>query len=73
MDSQVYAISKEVMEGTGSNLFDHIAACLASFMKDQKIEDEVLPLGFTFSFPCKQKGLAVGELISWTKVGFLFA
>ena len=68
MDSQVYAIAKEIMEGSGVDLFDHIAACLASFMKDRKIEKEILPLGFTFSFPCKQKGLAVGELISWTKV-----
>jgi len=28
---------------------------------------QVLPLGFTFSFPCKQDGLAVGRLIHWSK------
>jgi hexokinase len=65
----VYAVSKDLMEGPGAALFDHIAACLAAFMKERGIEKEVLPLGFTFSFPCKQKGLAVGELITWTKVG----
>jgi len=62
-------VSKDLMEGPGADLFDHIAACLAAFMKERGIEKEVLPLGFTFSFPCKQKGLAVGELITWTKVG----
>jgi len=67
MDSQVYAISKETMEGSGEGLMDHIAECLATFAKDRGIDKEILPLGFTFSFPCRQKGLAVGELITWTK------
>jgi len=40
---------------------------LATFAKDRGIDKQVLPLGFTFSFPCRQKGLAVGELITWTK------
>ncbi len=26
-----------------------------------------VPLGFTFSFPCRQMGLAVGKLVTWTK------
>merc|ERR1719369_1092860 len=67
MDSQVFAISKETMQGSGENLMDHIAECLANFVKSRGIEKEILPLGFTFSFPCRQKGLAVGELITWTK------
>eukprot|EP00096_Caligus_rogercresseyi_P004698 TRINITY_DN19108_c0_g1_i1.p1 TRINITY_DN19108_c0_g1~~TRINITY_DN19108_c0_g1_i1.p1 ORF type:complete len:556 (-),score=146.36 TRINITY_DN19108_c0_g1_i1:173-1708(-) len=67
MDSEVYAISKELMEGSGESLFDHIADCLAKFVQTRKIQDKKLPLGFTFSFPCRQKGLAVGELITWTK------
>ena len=28
---------------------------------------EKLPLGFTFSFPCKQEGLAKARLSKWTK------
>ena len=67
MDSKVYAISKEIMTGPGEALFDHIAECLAHFAKDRGIDKQVLPLGFTFSFPCAQKGLASGELITWTK------
>lgn len=31
------------------------------------IENESLPLGFTFSFPCKQEGLAKSRLVNWTK------
>ena len=67
MDSQVFAISKALMEGPGEDLFDYIAKCLADFAKSRSIEKEILPLGFTFSFPCRQKGLAIGELITWTK------
>ncbi len=26
-----------------------------------------MPLGFTFSFPCKQEGLSSARLVSWTK------
>lgn len=53
--------------GTGEELFDHIASCLASFVKDREIGDEKLPLGFTFSFPCAQEGLAKARLVKWTK------
>lgn len=49
-------------------LFDHIAECLVNFIKEHKVDSaEELPLGFTFSFPCRQIGLTVGLLESWTK------
>ena len=48
-------------------LFDHIAKCIAEFMKAHSLVGQKLPLGFTFSFPCKQEGLAVGRLVTWTK------
>ena len=50
-----------------SQLFDHIASCIANFMHEHDLIGQKLPLGFTFSFPCKQEGLAVGRLITWTK------
>lgn len=31
------------------------------------VQNETLPLGFTFSFPCEQIGLTKGLLIKWTK------
>lgn len=33
MQSKIYAIPQHIMTGTGVALFDHIAECLANFMK----------------------------------------
>lgn len=38
-------------------LFDHIVDCIVDFQKRQGLSGQSLPLGFTFSFPCKQLGL----------------
>ncbi|KAM9782028.1 hexokinase-2-like isoform X1 [Syngnathus typhle] len=67
MDSQICAIPQDMMEGPGEKLFDHIAACLGEFLKSQNLQGEVLPLGFTFSFPCHQKEIDKSILIRWTK------
>jgi len=67
MDSKIYAIPQSIMLGPGVQLFDHIAECLANFCADRQIQDEILPLGFTFSFPLNQEGLAKGFLVKWTK------
>lgn len=55
--SKIFAIPQNIQRGSGKNLFDYIAKCLAEFVKDLNIQDEILPLGFTFSFPCQQFGL----------------
>ncbi|XP_014858494.1 PREDICTED: hexokinase-2-like [Poecilia mexicana] len=67
MESQIYDIPDLVMRGSGSDLFDHIADCLADFLEKMGIKDKKLPLGFTFSFPCLQTKLDESVLISWTK------
>ncbi|XP_023313528.1 hexokinase type 2 isoform X4 [Trichogramma pretiosum] len=67
MKSKIYAIPQSLMLGTGRQLFDHIAQCLALFVKDLKLENQCLPLGFTFSFPLTQQGLTKGLLVRWTK------
>ena len=38
-------------------------------MKAERLtgSDRPVPLGFTFSFPCTQKGLASATLVTWTK------
>jgi hexokinase len=36
-------------------------------MKDHQLMDKHLPLGFTFSFPCRQEGLDKAILTNWTK------
>lgn len=67
MKSKIYAIPKNIMLGSGEQLFDHIAECLANFMKEHGVQKELLPLGFTFSFPLNQMGLTRGLLERWTK------
>jgi len=67
MDSKIYAIPQDIMTGPGIQLFDHIAECLSNFVHDRELEGHILPLGFTFSFPLEQKGLAQANLVRWTK------
>ncbi|XP_069836532.1 hexokinase HKDC1-like isoform X1 [Dendropsophus ebraccatus] len=66
MESQFYPTPGEIINGTNAELFDHVTDCLGDFMKKRQITEKI-PLGFTFSFPCKQTKLDEGVLISWTK------
>lgn len=67
-ESQIYEIPDHILVAPGKDLFDHIAECLAKFMKTLNVEkSEEIPLGFTFSFPVKQYDLDHGELVAWTK------
>lgn len=65
--SRSFVIGQGLQEGPGKDLFDFIAECLAEFCKQQRVDQENLPLGFTFSFPVQQLGLAKGILVTWTK------
>ncbi|ELW65733.1 Hexokinase-1 [Tupaia chinensis] len=67
MHNKIYAIPVEIMQGTGEELFDHIVSCISDFLDYMGIKGPRMPLGFTFSFPCKQTNLDVGILITWTK------
>ncbi|XP_074539294.1 LOW QUALITY PROTEIN: hexokinase-1-like [Halichoeres trimaculatus] len=67
MESQVYETPDDIIHGSGSRLFDHVADCLGDFMEKQKIKDKKLPVGFTFSFPCAQSKLDEAVLVTWTK------
>ncbi|XP_077600672.1 hexokinase-2-like isoform X1 [Stigmatopora nigra] len=67
MENQIYDIPERLKRGSGSELFDYIAECLANFMEKLEIKDKRLPLGFTFSFPCQQSKLDESILLSWTK------
>lgn len=63
-----FVVDKSVMCGSGDALFDFIAQCVTDFLNrsDIRTSDE-LALGFTFSFPVEQTGIASGRLIAWTK------
>ncbi|XP_025059319.1 putative hexokinase HKDC1 isoform X1 [Alligator sinensis] len=67
MESQFYPTPKEIIHGNATELFDYVADCLEDFMENKNIKHKKLPIGFTFSFPCKQAKLDEGVLLSWTK------
>uniref|UniRef100_A0A663FF79 hexokinase n=1 Tax=Aquila chrysaetos chrysaetos TaxID=223781 RepID=A0A663FF79_AQUCH len=67
MASEIYVIPTAVTQGTGEELFNHIIECIMDFQLKQNLMEQVLPLGFTFSFPCQQLGLDKAVLLSWTK------
>ncbi|XP_019954385.1 hexokinase-1 [Paralichthys olivaceus] len=67
MESEIYETPEDIIHGSGTRLFDHVAECLGDFMEKHNIKDKKLPVGFTFSFPCQQTKLDEGYLITWTK------
>ncbi|KAM5236449.1 hexokinase HKDC1 [Ctenodactylus gundi] len=67
MESQFYPTPNEIIRGNGTELFEYVADCLADFMVTKELQHKKLPLGFTFSFPCRQTKLEEGFLLSWTK------
>ncbi|OXB63880.1 hypothetical protein ASZ78_004175 [Callipepla squamata] len=67
MYNKIFAIPLEIMQGTGEELFDHIVQCIADFLEYMGITGTRLPLGFTFSFPCRQASIDKGTLVGWTK------
>ncbi|KAL0964684.1 hypothetical protein UPYG_G00327530 [Umbra pygmaea] len=67
MYNKIYSIPLEIMQGTGEELFDHIVQCISDFLDYMGMKNTRLPLGFTFSFPCRQTGIDKGSLVSWTK------
>ncbi|KAM8761943.1 hexokinase HKDC1-like [Acanthopagrus schlegelii] len=64
---KIYTIPLEIMQGTGEELFDHIAQCVSDFLDYMGMKNARLPAGFTFSFPCEQTAIDTGTLVSWTK------
>ncbi|KAG8435282.1 hypothetical protein GDO86_013291 [Hymenochirus boettgeri] len=67
MESENYDTPEDIIHGSGTRLFDHVAECLGDFMQKRQIKDKKLPVGFTFSFPCIQTKIDEGTLITWTK------
>ncbi|KAI0989923.1 hypothetical protein GJ496_005054 [Pomphorhynchus laevis] len=67
VSGNVFVVPRSIMLGHGEDLFDHLAESLHKFIESENLLDQELPLGFTFSFPCTQCGLASAKLTSWTK------
>ncbi|XP_042592787.1 hexokinase HKDC1-like [Cyprinus carpio] len=67
MDSETFPIPEEILNGRGTELFEHVAESLKSFLQQHHINHTRKPLGFTFSFPCAQSKIDEGVLLSWSK------
>ncbi|KFP29966.1 Putative hexokinase HKDC1, partial [Colius striatus] len=67
LETKCYPTPKEFIQGNGAELFDYVADCMLDFMETRNLKNKKLPLGFTFSFPCKQTKLEEGVLLDWTK------
>ncbi|KAG5451141.1 Hexokinase [Clonorchis sinensis] len=67
IEERTYAIPHSKMTGSGEQLFDYIANTLADFVRGHDMGEAPCNLGFTFSFPCIQKGLTNATLVRWTK------
>ncbi|XP_036024386.1 hexokinase HKDC1 isoform X3 [Onychomys torridus] len=67
MYNKIFTIPLEIMQGTGEELFDHIVQCITDFLDYMGLKGVQLPLGFTFSFPCRQTRIDKGTLVGWTK------
>ncbi|KAL7673466.1 hypothetical protein ACOME3_008322 [Neoechinorhynchus agilis] len=67
--SKIFLMPERIMIGTGEDLFDYIAECIASYARSQRMPRHkgALPLGFTFSFPCQQLAINSAVLLNWTK------
>ncbi|KAM9860559.1 hexokinase HKDC1-like [Aulostomus maculatus] len=64
---KIYTVPMEIMQGTGEELFDHLAECVSDFLDSMGLKSTPLPAGFTFSFPCEQTAIDTGILVNWTK------
>jgi len=63
-----FVLKKGLITGSGVKMFDFLAASLKTFLKKNKMSSEDrIRLGFTFSFPVNQTGIASGTLVCWTK------
>uniref|UniRef100_UPI000054973C hexokinase HKDC1 n=1 Tax=Danio rerio TaxID=7955 RepID=UPI000054973C len=67
MESETFPIPEEIVNGRGTELFEHVAESLKSFLQKHHINHTRKPLGFTFSFPCAQSKIDEGVLLSWSK------
>ncbi len=66
--SSKYVLKKKDIQGTGEDLFKFIALCIKEFISENNIEEnEIIDLGFTFSFGVEQTNIAAGTLIGWSK------
>lgn len=64
---QWYKVPDNVRKGHSDGIFNFMAQSIAAFVDSHPdIQNEELPLGFTFSFPMNQHALNSATLLNWT-------
>ncbi|KAJ3216777.1 hexokinase A [Dinochytrium kinnereticum] len=67
MRQKKFTVSEELKVGSGKELFDFFAECVAGFLEETGSKGKNMKLGFTFSFPFSQPTISKGYLMYWTK------
>jgi len=67
MSSKCVIVPHTVAGARGTQLFDFLAANIAIFVKEKKVEKDNLPMGIAFAFALNKLALDVGILVAWTK------
>ena len=67
LDCERHEIPNDLRFGSGQSLFDFIAERVIQFAIRHQLVGVRIALGFTFSFPLHQHGLAEATLVRWTK------
>lgn len=66
-----YRMPEELKTGTAEELWEYTADCIEQFIDyhhgDDEDQLEIMPLGFTFSYPATQDYIDHGVLQRWTK------
>lgn len=63
-----FVVPKKTMAGPGKELFGFLAKSVKKFLAAKgALPPRALNLGFTFSFPVRQRGISSGDLVVWTK------
>ncbi len=63
-----FTLNKNIITGSGERLFLFLASRVNDFIKSEaQGSGRRRELGFTFSFPVNQTGIASGTLVKWTK------
>lgn len=74
LDRTKWTLTPEIRDLDGPGLFDFIAACVKEYLEKGAMRKQdtdwlegQIKLGFAFSYPVRQEGLAHGVLIQWNK------
>jgi hexokinase len=69
MSHKKFTVSEVLKKGSGEQLFDFFAECVALFCLENHLDavNSQLAMGFTFSFPVNQTCINHGKLVKWTK------